>query len=291
MILAENSDVASMPGVVIEVREGVGYLTLNRPERHNAFNAEMIAALEQACHALAARSHSDVRVVVLAAQGTSFCAGADLDWMKAAAAQGEQANLSDARQLAAMLQALANLPQPVIACVQGAAYGGGVGLIAACDMAIATQESVFALSEVRLGLIPATISPYVIAAIGARKARRYMLTAERFSAREAKAMGLLHEVAADASALEQRLQSLLKHLLANGTQAMTACKHLIAAVSDQPLSDALVEDTAQRIAAIRATDEAREGLAAFFEHRKPHWQIIEPGTVNPAEREPCLKKS
>lgn len=261
------------PSLLTDVREGVAYLSLNCPERHNAFNAGLITALTQACRALGA--NPAVRVVVLAArgQGASFCAGADLEWMKAAAAQDAQSNLQDARQLAAMLQALANLPQPVIACVQGAAYGGGVGLIAACDMAIATQESVFALSEVRLGLIPATISPYVIAAIGARQARRYMLTAERFTAHEAQAMGLVHEVLDDAAALEVRLQSLLKQLLGNGSQAMAACKQLIAAVSAQPLSDALVEDTAQRIAAIRATEEAQEGLAAFFERRKPRWQI------------------
>lgn len=266
MNLAENLPVLS------EVREGVGYLSLSRPERHNAFNAEIIAALTQACRALGA--NPAVRVVVLAArgQGASFCAGADLEWMKAAAAQDDQANLHDARQLAAMLQALANLPQPVIACVQGAAYGGGVGLIAACDMAIATQESVFALSEVRLGLIPATISPYVIAAIGARQARRYMLTAERFSAHEAQAMGLVHEVVTDAAALDARLQVWLRQLLANGPQAMVACKQLISTVSSQPLSDALLEETAQRIATIRATDEAQEGLAAFFERRKPRWQ-------------------
>lgn len=274
--------------VLTEIREGVGYLILNRPERHNAFNAEMIAALEQACHALGARSHDEVRVVVLAARGASFCAGADLEWMKAAAAQDEQDNLQDARQLAAMLHALANLPKPVIACVQGAAYGGGVGLIAACDMAIATEDAVFALSEVRLGLIPATIAPYVIAAIGARQASRYMLTAERFSAHDAQAMGLVHEVVVNAPALDVRLQSLLKLLLANGPQAMAACKHLIATVSDQPMSAALMEETAQRIAAIRATDEAREGMAAFFERRKPRWKMGEPGK---SEQAPCSKKS
>jgi methylglutaconyl-CoA hydratase len=258
------------PPVLTEIRMGVGYVTLNRPERHNAFNAAMIAALEQAFQVMGA--NPAVRVVVLAARGASFCAGADLEWMKAAAAQDEASNLQDARQLAAMLQVLASLPKPVIACVQGAAYGGGVGLVAACDIAMATQESVFALSEVRLGLIPATIAPYVIAAIGVRQAQRYMLTAERFSARVAQDMGLLHEVVVDADALDARLQALLQTLLANGPAAMAACKRLLAALSNQPVSADLVEETARRIAATRATAEAQEGLAAFFERRAPGWQ-------------------
>lgn len=255
--------------ILTEIRNGIGTITLNRADRHNAFDAQTFAELSAAFAAFDA--DPAVRVVVLASTGKSFCAGADLHWMKAAAAQGFDDNLADARHLAGMLQRLATMSKPTIARVQGPAYGGGVGVIAACDIAMAVQDARFALTEVRLGIIPAAISPHVIAAIGVRQARRYMLSAESFSAAEAYAMGLLHEVVADATALNAAVERMSGELLKNGSQALAACKELIATVAHQPLTPELIEDTARRIATIRASDEAREGMAAFFERRSPDW--------------------
>lgn len=255
--------------ILIEIDGGVGRVILNRADRHNAFDAQTIAELGEAFAALGA--DPAVRVVVLAATGKSFSAGADLNWMKAAAAQDYADNLADARHLAGMLHHLAVLPKPTVARVQGAAYGGGVGLIAACDIAIAVASCQFALTEVRLGIVPAAISPHVIAAIGPRQARRYMLSAESFSAADALGMGLVHDVATDEAALDEALQRIVGHLLKNGPRALAACKDLIAAVAGLPLTADLVHDTARRIADIRATDEAKEGMAAFLERRKPGW--------------------
>jgi methylglutaconyl-CoA hydratase len=255
--------------IVTEVDQGVGIITLNRADRHNAFDGQTVGELIQALAGMA--GDSAARVVVISSTGQSFCAGADLEWMRTAAKWTSAENEADARVLAEMLHRLATLPKPTIARVQGSAYGGGVGLIAACDIAVATFEAQFALSEVKLGLIPATISPHVIAAIGERHARRYMLTAERFSAAEAYRLGLLHEMVADEAALDQALGVIIDALLANGPGALAECKDLIRNVTHRPLDAALIAETARRIARVRAGEEGRQGVAAFLEGRKPNW--------------------
>ena len=255
--------------ILTEVSAGVGIITLNRPERHNAFDDAAIGEITAAIAAMEA--DAAVRVLVISSTGKSFCAGADVNWMRRAADYSPQQSLDDARALAEMLRALSQIAKPTLARVQGPAYGGGVGLIAACDIAIATYDARFTLSEVKLGIIPAVISPHVIAAIGVRYARRYMLTAELFAAAEAYRIGLLHEIVPDETSLDQAVGEIVDSLLANGPLALAACKKLIRAVAGRPLEAALIEDTASRIASIRATDEAREGLGAFLQKRKPSW--------------------
>jgi methylglutaconyl-CoA hydratase len=255
--------------IVTEIDLGVGIITLNRPERHNAFDDGLIAELSDAIDRMAA--DPVVRVLVISSTGKSFCAGADLNWMKRAAGYGSEENLRDSRALADMLRRLAQCPKPTIARIQGPAYGGGVGLVACCDIAIATFDVQFSLTEVKLGIIPAVISPHVIAAIGERYARRYMLTAERFSAAEAYRIGLLHEMVADDDSLDEALGEIIDALLKNGPRAIAECKQLISAVAWKPLTDDVVEDTAQRITRLRASEEGREGMTAFLEKRKPNW--------------------
>ncbi len=264
---------ASYTTVDVEIRNGIALLALARPDVHNAFNAALIAEMTAA---LAALERDDaVRAVVLLAHGKSFCAGADLNWMREMAAYGDAENLADATALATMLKTLNELSKPTIARVHGAAYGGGVGLIACCDIAIAAQDATFSLSEARLGLIPATIGPYVIDAIGARSARRYFLTAERFTAAEAYRIGLVHDIAI-AEALDDRINELLGDLIVAGPCAQAESKALIRAVARRPVDDAMVADTASRIARIRASAEAREGVAAFLAKRKPAWVPVAP---------------
>ncbi len=248
---------------------GVATITLNRPEVHNVFNAKVIERLSDVLQDLAGAD--GVRAVVLDAAGKSFSAGADLHWMKQAATFSETENLEDARALSQMLNRLSTLPKPTVALVQGAAFGGGVGLMAACDMVIAVADAAFSLSEIKLGLIPATISPYVIAAIGPRQARRYFLTGERFDAHEARRIGLVHEVVEDAEALAAAGKRMVERLFAAPPGALAEAKDLIAAVAGRPIDSAVIEDTARRIAARRAHDEAGEGIAAFLEKRKPGW--------------------
>ena len=250
------------------IRDQVATVTLNRPQVHNAFDDTLIASLTAAFVSL--DDHPDVRVVVLAAAGKSFCAGADLNWMKRMATFGDDENLADAKALAAMLRALYALSKPTIGRVSGAAYGGGVGLVAACDIAIAVPEATFALSEARLGLIPATIGPYVIEAIGARQARRYFLTAERFDAAQAQRIGLLHEVVA-ADAIDTRIGALIDALKAAGPSAQLECKALIRGVAHRPIDEDVIAGTARHIAAVRASPEGREGIAAFLGKRAPAW--------------------
>ncbi len=254
--------------VDIETLDGVATLRMNRPELHNALDDAQIQALTEALARVAA--DSAVRVVVLAGAGRSFSAGADLDWMRRMAANTHAENLAGAERLAQMLRKLHALPKPVIARVHGAAIGGGVGLVAACDIAVAAEGAVFALSEVRLGLVPAVISPYVIGAIGARQAGRYFLTAERFGATEAERIGLVHR-AVPAAELDGAVAAITDALRAGGPDALAAAKRLIADVATRPLDEALVTETARRIAAIRATEEGREGVAAFLDKRKPRW--------------------
>lgn len=257
--------------ILLEADAGVGIITLNRPEKHNAFDAELIIELAQAIEMMT--QDEAVRVIVLSSAGKSFCAGADLDWMRRAADYSPEENLREARQLAAMLHQLKACPKPVIARVQGPAYGGGVGLLACCDIVIATVDAQFVLSEVRFGLIPATIGPHVVAAIGERHARRYMLTAERFSAREAYRIGLIHELVVDAVALDTTVGELVGALLNNGPVALAECKALIAGIAGRPLTAELIEDTAQRITRLRASAEGREGMSAFLQKRKPNWVL------------------
>ena len=252
----------------IAIRDAVALVTLNRPDVHNAFDETLIAEFTAALRALGA--DNAVRVVVVAGAGASFCAGADLNWMKRMAGYSRAQNLADARGLATMLATLNELPKPTIARVQGAAFGGGAGLVACCDIAIGAQDAVFAFSEARLGLIPATIGPYVVEAIGARAARRLFLTAERFTAAEAFRMGLLHDVA-PAAELDLRVGELVANLLKAGPHAQAECKALLRAVAHRPIDAAVIADTARRIAAVRVTPEGREGVAAFLGKRKAAW--------------------
>jgi len=247
---------------------GVATLSLNRPEIHNAFDDALIAELTAELNRLEAEPA--LRVIVLAANGKSFSAGADLNWMRRMAGYTAEENYRDALALTALMRTLNDLRKPTIARVQGAAFGGGVGLVACCDIAIAADAAKFSLSEVRLGLIPAAISPYVIAAIGARAARRYFLTGERFDAQEAFRLGLVHEVCSG-DALDARVEALVTALLECGPGAVLAAKHLVSAVAHRPIDRALNDDTARRIATIRASEEGKEGVAAFLEKRKPRW--------------------
>lgn len=251
------------------VREaGVATIWMNRPDVHNAFNAQLIADLTAACIELDAEDA--VRAVVLAGRGKSFSAGADLNWMKAAGEASEAENFADAMKLAGMLRTLAEMKKPTIARVHGAALGGGMGLASACDICIAGDKAVFATSEVKFGIIPSAISPYVIRAIGERQAYRYFQTAERINATRAAELGLAHEAVA-AEELDAKVKEVVEALLQGGPKSQAAAKDLIRAVANQPVSDALVEDTARRIAGLRATPEAREGLAAFLDKRPAAW--------------------
>ena len=245
-------------------RAGVAVVTLNRPKVHNAFNPHVIQRLTDTFETL--RTADGVRVVLLEGAGPSFSAGADLAWMRAAA--GKQDDTGD---MALMLHKLATLPQMTIAQVHGAAMAGGCGLVSACDMAIATKTASFALSEVRLGIIPAVISPYVIRAIGERAAHRYFLTAERFDAATAQALGLIHILVDDNDALAKESERLVQQVFTCAPGAIAAAKDLIAAVAGRPIDSQIMADTSRRIAERRASDEAKEGLSAFLEKRKPKW--------------------
>ena len=254
----------------IERSGRVATIWMNRPEVFNAFNEQLIADLGAACTLLDA--DLAVRVVVLAGRGRHFSAGADLNWMQRASACGQPENLEDARRFARMLRALADMSKPTIARIQGAALGGGTGLAAACDMAVASADAVFATSEVKFGIIPAVISPYVLRAIGPRHALRYFQSAERITAGQALAIGLVNEVTT-VDGLDAGVAALVDALIAGAPQAQKAAKDLIAAVNGRPIDDAIGEETAQRIARQRATDEAKDGIGAFLEKRTPSWLL------------------
>ena len=254
--------------LALTVDDAVATVVLNRPDVRNAFNATLIAELTALLRTLDA--DPVVRAVVLAGAGTSFCAGADLNWMQQMAAFSPRQNRADAGALTAMLATLNALSKPTIARVHGAAFGGGAGLVACCDIALGTPDATFAFSEARLGLIPAAISPYVVAAIGARAARRYFLTAERFSAADAYRLGLLHELT-PAQELDARIGALLGALLAAGPRAQAEGKLLLRAIANRPVDARIVADTARRIARVRASPEGREGVAAFLAKRKAAW--------------------
>ncbi len=248
---------------------GVAQLVLNRPEVHNAFDDIMIGEIIQALDDFA--NDNRVRVLLLRSNGTNFSAGADLGWMRSMDDKNYDENLADAGQLAKLMQKLDNFPAPTIAVVQGAAFGGAVGLVACCDIAIATEKASFCLSEVKIGLIPAVISPYVVRAIGERASRRYFLTAERFFASEALHLGLLHQVVS-VDELHAVSDAMILTLLANSPAAVKAAKALIFTVANQPTTQALIDETSQRIAAIRVSAEGQEGLSAFLQKRTPAWQ-------------------
>ena len=252
----------------IQREAGVATIWMNRPDVHNAFNAQLIADLTTACIELDA--DDAVRAVVLAGRGKSFSAGADLNWMKAAGEASEAENFADAMKLAGMLRTLAEMNKPTIARVHGAALGGGMGLASACDICIAGDKAVFATSEVKFGIIPSAISPYVIRAIGERQAYRYFQTAERINATRAATLGLAHEAVATEE-LDAKVSEVVEALLQGGPKSQAAAKDLIRAVANRPVSDAVVEDTARRIASLRVTPEAKEGLAAFLDKRPAAW--------------------
>jgi methylglutaconyl-CoA hydratase len=253
----------------LERSDGCATVWLDRAQRHNALSAELIAELHQAIDEVA--SDDAMRVLVLAGRGTSFCAGGDLEWMRTQAATALEQNLEDARQLGFTLRSLAQCPKPTVARVHGPALGGGLGLVAACDLAIASRSAVFGATETRLGLTPSSIAPYVTAAIGERAARAWFLLGERFGAAEAQRLGLVHEVA-EPDALDQRLQGLLAALRLGAPGAQQHCKWLLGELrSLTPGSLEQLEESARSLASIRAGAEAREGIEAFFARRKPAW--------------------
>ncbi|MEN3340037.1 MAG: methylglutaconyl-CoA hydratase [Acidobacteriota bacterium] len=256
-----------MPSILIDQHESVLRLTLNRPDVRNAFDEEVIAALTAA--AVAAAAHSELRAVVLAGAGSVFCAGADLAWMSKAIAYSKRENLSDAEDLARMLERLDTLPVPVIGRVQGAALGGGVGLAAVCDIVIAADDAVFALSEVKLGILPAVIAPYVIRKIGVSAARELFLTGVRFSAARALAIGLVHEVV-PASGLDEAVARRIRDVASSGPRAIAVAKALIREIAGAKPEDVLGLTT-NTIAAQRVSDEGQEGMRAFLQKRKPGW--------------------
>jgi methylglutaconyl-CoA hydratase len=257
-----------MKHLQLHFERGVETVTLNRPEVRNAFNDEVIAELTAVFVEIAKRP--EVRCVVLAGHGAAFCAGADLNWMKRMAAYTREENLADASALARMLEVLYRCPQPTIARVQGDVYAGGLGLVAACDMAVAVDTAHFCLSEVKLGLIPATISPYVIRALGTRASHRYFLTAERFSAAEALRLGLVHEVVPPEQ-LDAAVDGIAQALVQAGPEAVKACKRLLHEVAGHDITPGLVRRTVEGIADIRASEEGREGIQSFLGKRKPGW--------------------
>lgn len=254
--------------LLVTVADKVATVTLNRPDLRNAFNEGAIAELARVFDELG--RNDAVRAIVLAANGPSFCAGADLNWMKKMAGYSHDENHADAMRLAEMLRTIYLCPKPVVARVQGDCYAGGMGLVAACDIVVASETAGFCLSEVKLGLIPATISPYVIKAMGEQAARRYFLTAERFDAAEAQRIGVAHAVVAP-EALDATVAGIVKALVNNSPHAVRQAKTLVREIVGQPVDDALLRDTAGRIAAIRASTEGREGVTSFLEKRKPTW--------------------
>ncbi|MFC6279702.1 MULTISPECIES: enoyl-CoA hydratase/isomerase family protein [Polaromonas] len=262
-----------MSHLQINVAGAVATVTLNRPDVRNAFNDEVILELTAAFGDLGARG--DVRCIVLAANGSAFCAGADLNWMRSMADYTREQNLADAGRLAGMMRAVYECPKPTIARIQGDVYAGGTGLVAACDIAVSVDTAQYCLSEVRLGLLPSTISPYVIRAMGARAAHRYFLTAERFSATEALRIGFVHEVVTTA-ALDGKVMELAQALVNAGPEAVRLCKKLVQDVAGYDITPELVAMTVGSIADVRVSPEGREGLQSFLQKRKPNWTLGAP---------------
>ena len=260
----------SEPSILVALDgSGIAQVTLNRPAIHNAFDDRLIAELTAALRRL--EGDDAVRAVLLTGAGQSFSAGGDLNWMRRMAGYSEAENIADAMALAELLRVLNELAKPTMARVNGAAFAGGLGLVACCDIAVAADDAIFCVSEVRLGLVPATISPYVVAAIGNRAARRYFLTAERFSAMEAQRIGLVHLTVPRAD-LDKAVAGIADALGQGAVGAQARSKRLIAEVSDRPATETLRALSARVIAEARASAEGREGLAAFFDKREPGWR-------------------
>ncbi len=259
---------ANTPAITVTKDNSIATVTLNRPEKHNAFDDQLIKQMSAAFSDIDA--DTSIRVMVLASNGKSFSAGADLEWMQRMVTYSYEENLSDARALADMLKTLNTVSKPTIARVQGAAYGGAVGLVSCCDFALASTNASFSLSEVKIGLIPATISPYVIDAIGTRAARRLFISAERFNAEQAQAFNLVTSVH-EPEQLDAAITELCNTLLANSPAAMSAAKQLVRDIGKQSIDDALIEDTSARIARIRTSPEGQEGLSAFLDKRRANW--------------------
>jgi methylglutaconyl-CoA hydratase len=255
--------------IITEVDDGVGILTLNRAERHNALDELMIAEITSGLVEL--ESSPRVRIVVISASGRNFCAGADPAWIKRSASHAASESQRDEYGLARLLKTLNDLSKPTVARVQGSAFNAGVGLIAACDIAVGTYDALFALSDVKFGLLPAVVSPYLLTAIGERHARRYMMSAERFSATEAYRIGLLHEIVPAEEQLDEALGEIIDSLMNGGPAAQAGCKALIRVIAGQPIDDATLEDTVLHSMRARSGAEAKEGLAALVEMRKPNW--------------------
>lgn len=251
-----------------ELKHGVALIWLNRPELRNAMNATLIDELTDAVDR--AIDDDAVRAIVLAGRGKAFCAGADLAWMKSGREMTPEESHRDSIRLATLLRRLYESPKPTVARVHGPAFAGGTGLVAACDIAVASTEAKFCLSEVKLGLIPSMISPYVIRSMGAQQARRYFITGEVFDGAEAWRIGFVHELA-QAENLDAKVNEVVGHLLMGGPLALGECKQLVRDMAGRPIDDAIAEDTAGRIARVRASDEAQEGIASFFEKRRPAW--------------------
>ena len=265
----KTSKEMTQENLLVEINSGVARLILNRPDVHNAFDDILIAKIVSVLNEI--EKNDDIRVVVLTSNGKHFSAGADLNWMKRMATLTEQENRHDAHNLSELMHKLSALNKPTIALVNGAAYGGAVGLVACCDMAIATTRSRFCLSEVKIGLSPAVISPFVVSAMGERAARRYFLTAESFDAHKAAQLNLVHEVAQDENELTKMADDFIQALLKNSPQAMHKTKQLIKEVSRGDINQDMRDYTVNLIAAIRVSEEGQEGLGSFLEKRKPNW--------------------
>ncbi|WP_444994027.1 enoyl-CoA hydratase/isomerase family protein [Aliikangiella sp. IMCC44359] len=257
--------------IIIEKKtNGVGKITFNKADVHNAFDDSFISELTKGVSQL--NEDTSVRVIVLAAKGKSFSAGADLNWMKKMAGYSWEQNYQDSLQLASLMQTIYECEKPTVAIVQGAAFGGGVGLVACCDIALASEKALFCLSEVKLGLIPAVISPYVVKAIGERNAKRYFVTAERFNSNQALSMNLIHSIYPH-DQLDTEAEQFINTILSNGPRAILKAKQLINFVQEKPLDEEIIRETAQRIADIRASKEGKEGVSAFLEKRQPKWVV------------------
>ena len=257
--------------IITEVDDCVGLLTLNKPDRHNTLDETLVAEISDALIALEA--DPEVRAIVVSSTGKSFCAGADINALRRAAGQSESENLDDARQFARLLTTLDQLAKPTIARIQGPAYGGGIALIAACDIAVATYDAQFALTEVKQGIVAAVASPFILAAIGQRHCRRYMLSAERFSAAEAYRIGLVHEIVPGDEQLDEAIGEIIDNLLKSGPQAQAECKALLREVAGRAIDASIADETAQCIGRVLASPEGVEGLSAFLEKRKPNWIV------------------
>lgn len=256
--------------LLVGIEQHIATVTLNRPEIRNAFNDETISELNNAFATLG--KDDEVRVIVLAAAGKAFCAGADLNWMRAMADYSYEENLADADKLAQMLKTIYECPKPTVAAIQGDVYAGGMGLVAVCDIAIAAKMANFCLSEVRLGLAPATISPYVIRALGARASQRYFLTAEVFDAKKARQLGFIHERVSE-NVLDDTVAALCAKIVNNSPDAVKTCKHLLHDVAGESINDELIANTVKGIADIRASTQGKEGVQAFLQKRKPDWLV------------------